>query len=327
MESTEISIVIPSFGGAATVSRATTSALSQAGGRVRAIFVIDDDCGHTRRILESLDDARIGIVSNQRPLGAPASRNVGLGLVDTPFVTFLDVDDFYEGDFLAPLFRTMAEQSSDIGFGPSVSYSPRFSFERYRIPNYRNQEDVFVKWLGRRINVNTAAVVWRTDYIRSIGGWDEKLQRNQDGEIALRSMLLGAGFAQSREGAGVWFDDRSINRITTRTDNLDSLLYIVDKFLEMSSPVVPDPARITACARYCLVIAHLAFSNGQDEVGARALEKRRSLGFADYSGDWRFVASAATRLIPKEPRLAFWSALRKSRDSVKAFRSKARRSR
>lgn len=320
MNSTALSIVIPTFGGAGTIRRTVDSALSQADGKINIFVIIDDGCLETEQTLRDLRDPRIEIIRNDRNLGAPASRNIGLSLVKTPYVTFLDSDDFYQGDLLAPLVRAMSDQGADIGFGPSVSLRPGRGYRRLRIPDYRDQQDVFVKWLGRRINVNTASVVWRTDFVRSIGGWDEKVRRNQDGEIALRSMLLGARFALTKEGAGVWVDDRVVERITTRTDNLDSLLYIVDKFLAMQSDFVSDAVRVAACASYCLVIAHLAFSNGKDEVGAKALAKRRSLGFTDYSGDWLYVASAATRILPKRPRLLLWRMFRKSRDLAQAVR-------
>ncbi len=320
LEMAVISVVIPAFEASATISRAVTSTLAQAGGRVRAIVVIDDNCRTTENILTALGDPRITIIRNARNLGAPKSRNRGLAIAATPYVAFLDCDDFYHGDFLGPLIRKMQPESADIGFGPSLWWSPQRGIEHVRIPAYRNPEDVFVQWLGWQINVNTASVVWKTDFVRQIKGWDEDIRRNQDGEIALRAMLLGAHVAQSQDGAGVWTNDRSRRRITTRTDNLESLLAIVDKLLAIPSDVIPHQAKTSACSNYCLMIAHLAYSNDQDEIGNLALAQRRALGVAEYSGPLSYRLSTFTRFIPRGPRKLMWKSIRKMRDIFQSAR-------
>lgn len=314
----DISVVIPAFDASATIARAVTSALAQADGRVRTIVVIDDNCRTTENILTAMRDPRIAIERNVCNLGAPKSRNRGLAMTTTPYVTFLDGDDFYHGDFLGPLIRKMQSESADIGFGPSVWWSPQRGIEHVRIPAYRNQEDVFVQWLGRQINVNTASVVWKTDFVRQIKGWDESIGRNQDGEIALRAMLLGAHFAQSQEGAGVWTNDRSLQRITTRTDNLESLLAIVDKLLAIPSKVISHQAKTAACSNYCLMIAHLGYSNDQDEIGDLALAQRLALGVADSSGSRSYRFFTFTRFIPRGPRKLMWKSIRKTRDIIQS---------
>lgn len=321
---TDISVVIPSFGGADTIRRAVETSFSQARGNVRVIVVIDDDCDTTEKTLQDMNDARIEILRNERNSGAPVSRNRGLARVTTSFVTFLDCDDFYDGDFLAPLVEAMKAHSADIGFGPSIYWTPQRGYENRRVPTYRDSKDVFVKWLGQRINVNTAAIVWRTDYVREIGGWDEALGRNQDGDIALRAILNGARFAQSSSGAGVYSNEdfRSRFRISTRTDNLSSLLRVVDKFLGSKSNVVPDSARIAACAEYCLVIAHLAYSNAQDVIGDEAMARRQALGFKNHRGDLAHILSVSSRFVPKGPRMAFWRSFRASREFVLRIKSK-----
>lgn len=316
-----ISIVIPCHGGASTIERTIDSALGQNEGAVRLIVVIDEDCAVTDAILERVCDDRISVIRNRRTLGAPASRNIGLAKVQTPYVTFLDSDDFYLGDLIAPLVRQMAAEAADIGFGPSIWWNSQHGYTHHRIPRFRDQEDVFVKWFGKRVNVNTSAVVWRTDYVRAIGGWDEELHRNQDGDVALRAMLLGARFTQSSSGAGVWTNDRSLTRITTRTDNLDSLIRLVDKFLNMRSAAVPDLARIAACLDYCLVIAHLAYSNAQDAIGDQAMARRRERGVSDHQGDLLHVLSVSTRHLPIGLRMSAWRLIRSARDAVQRIGS------
>lgn len=309
-----VTVVTPCYNDAGTIGRAIASALQQDGGNVSVIVV--DDGGEARPSRAELGDRRITVLTNQRNLGAPASRNRGLDLVTTPFVSFLDADDRFDGDFLAPLIRAMEVADADIGFGPSVTWNPQRGYGARRLARYRDHADAFSQWLGKRNNVNCASVLWSTRFVRAIGGWDCDISRNQDGEIALRAILKGANFVTSDQGAGVWTNDRTLPRITTRNDNFGSLLQIVDKFLALRSAVVPDDTRVRVCARYCLTIAHLAFASGQDEIGRQALHRRRALGFSDYDADWRYVLSASLRVVPRMPRIMLWRLVRKVTGSL-----------
>jgi hypothetical protein len=129
--------------------------------------------------------------------------------------------------------------------------------------------------------VNTASVAWSTRYLRSIGGWDEAITRNQDGEVALRAILLGARYACSFEGAGVWVNNEPRPRITARTDNLGALVDVVAKLEAIRSDVVPDEVRLGACACQLRRIAVRAYREGNLDVAAHAMERRRNLGFPD----------------------------------------------
>jgi hypothetical protein len=301
----DITIVIPAYRALRTIARAIDSALGQCGGRVRIIVVIDDGSEDTRKLAEDRDDRRISVVVNERNLGAPASRNRGLSLVTTPYVAFLDADDFYQGDFLDPLVAAMREADAEIGFGPNLLWTPG-GYVRHAVPDYRDNADVFLRWFGGGEHVNTASVAWSADYLRSIGGWDETVLRNQDGELALRAILLGARFAQSASGAGVWCNHAGPSRISEQTDNLGALLDVVDKLERIASQAVPDDVRREATASHLHNIALRAYRVGQDEVGDEAMRRRRLLGFADSQGSFTCRAAVALRTLPSGPRSVVW---------------------
>ena len=301
-----VTTVIPCFQAADTIARAVASALSQNRGAIRVITVIDGPCADTQRIVERLNDPRVSLVVNQTNLGAPASRNRGLGLATSPYISFLDADDYFEGDLLGPLVALMQEEKADLGFGPSVHLHPQYT--RRFGPDYVDHEDAFVRWFSGIQNVNTASVAWSASYLRSIGGWDEAIRRNQDGELALRAILLGARFARSFEAAGVWVNNSGGARITSRTDNLGALIDVVDKFEKMRSDVVPDSARLFACGCRLRRIAMLAYRAGDLGVAAEAMARRRRLGFPDPKFDTdRLMAALANPLSPKQ-REAAWRA-------------------
>jgi hypothetical protein len=130
--------------------------------------------------------------------------------------------------------------------------------------------------------------------------------RNQDGELALRAMLLGARFAQSTSGAGVWCNHSGPSRISERTDNLGALLDVVDKLARISSQSVPGSVRRKAAASHLHNIALRAYRVGQDEVGDEAMRRRRALGYADSQGSLTCRAAVALRALPRGPRSLMW---------------------
>lgn len=299
-----ITTVIPSFEAAATIERAVGSALAQNDGNIEVIVIVDDGCDETQRLLDGLGDARVAVLVNGTNLGAPASRNRGLARVTTPYVSFLDSDDYIEGDLLGPLVTRMRSEQAQIGFGPSVHL--HWGEPRRLQPDFRDHEDVFVRWFSGIQNVQTASVAWSTDYLRSIGGWDESIRRNQDGELALRAILLGARFTCSSEGAGVWVNNDSSARITRRTDNLGALIDVVAKLEKMHSEVVSDSARRSACAAQLRRVAKVAYRAGELSVAADAVAYLRRLGFPPPRIDLERLMAKALQPFSTRQRRAAW---------------------
>jgi glycosyltransferase involved in cell wall biosynthesis len=287
-KSAGITVVVPAYHSASTIRGAISSALTQNHGNVEVIVVVDDELPDTPDCVEQMGDERVSVVVNARNMGAPASRNRGLRLARHPYVVFLDADDYYRGELLGPLVRLMSDEEAVIGFGPSLHWSPAAGYTRLFVPDYRDHEDVFVRWFGAINHVAINSVVWSTEHLREIGGWDESIQRNQDGELALRAILLGSPFVNSAEGAGVWVDDQAAARITTRTDNLDSLLLVNEKLLAIRSNVVDRTVQVEACAANYLRIAWQCFYAGRDCAGREALERSRRLGFTGTVGPLPF---------------------------------------
>lgn len=57
---------------------------------------------------------KIIIQEDTQKLGAPANRDAGLSLVKTPYVAFLDDDDYFYPDHLETLYKAAQEQDADI---------------------------------------------------------------------------------------------------------------------------------------------------------------------------------------------------------------------
>ncbi|HEC1770753.1 TPA: glycosyltransferase family 2 protein [Campylobacter lari] len=94
----QISIILPTYNVEKYIARALESCINQTFKDVEIIVV--DDCGNDKSIdiakeYASKDD-RIKIIHNEENLGTFASRNIGVLNSRSPYIMFLDPDDYLE---------------------------------------------------------------------------------------------------------------------------------------------------------------------------------------------------------------------------------------
>ena len=278
-----VTIVIPAFRAKDTIQRAVESAAQQQGVESEIIVVIDDGCEETRALVEQLQLPCCRVLMNDRNLGAQATRNRGLADASKPFILFLDGDDFLSGDLLRGMLEAAEEKGADLVLGPWRRLTSNGILLDIHEPQPAPAATIFCRWLVDRIWVPPCAVLWRTEFVRAIGGWDHRVRRNQDGEIALRGIARGARVAVSYEGAGVYYQHESEHRVSRRSINLDSLLDVAESLLETEG-VVPRSTRQAAISRYLYDAAVDAFRGGHDHFAMKALRRSRELGFHGHRG-------------------------------------------
>lgn len=283
----DVEIVIPAYKAERTIGRTIDSLLAQEGVDCRVIVVVDGVFDSTVEVLSRFPGERVTAVVEEVNRGASSARNRGLDLVRSEFVMFIDADDFVEGDFLRPALERMRAAGADMGFAPLQIF---FEEEGRRldrfVPAWSSSLEVFREWHSREHYVGTLGTLWRTEFVRKIGGWDPDITRNDDGEIAMRGILMGAKIAVSSSGQGVYVhhSGESMNR---RTDNMDSMLLANRKLLAIRSPVVGGADQRRICGEHYLNIAAHAYLAGRDDVGDIAVAESRSLGVV-AKGSWPY---------------------------------------
>jgi glycosyltransferase involved in cell wall biosynthesis len=308
---TNITIVIPSYRAEATIRRAIDSALAQAGVGVRVVVVIDGKLDRTAEAIAHYPPDQITVVEHAENKGAAVSRNAGLALVDTEYVMFLDADDFLEGPLLSGLVARMRSSGADVGFGPMQvlhevdlgegpflermvtllrnqgSAKPRPVEVQHQgggvrgprfVPDFSSSEDIFRRWHLEGVFVTPCSVLWRTGFIRQIGGWDPELTRNDDGELVMRAVLKGAEFVLSDEGCGIYVR-HSGETLSNRMDNLESMLRANEKLLAIESKSVSKALQHSVCAGHYFNIAWQGYYGGSDQVADEAIKRSRAMGF------------------------------------------------
>lgn len=119
------------------------------------------------------------IVTTEAEPGAAAARNRGLALCKTPWVYFFDSDDDFTG--LPHIGNDKAEYDM-------VCIPTRMVVDgKERIRDYRPTSSIPVQILTAMLS--TQAMIFRTDWLRAIGGWDNRCRVWDDWELGIRSLL------------------------------------------------------------------------------------------------------------------------------------------
>lgn len=117
-----MTLIVPGRDIAAFAPAALDSLRAQTEARWRAILIDDGSLDETGAIFAeaAAADGRFELVRHEASRGLGAARNVGLALVDSPFVGFLDGDDELAPDALSRLTGTLTETGSDFVAGAYV---------------------------------------------------------------------------------------------------------------------------------------------------------------------------------------------------------------
>ena len=106
-----VSVIIPVYNGASTLSLAVESLLAQSYPHWEALIINDGSTDGTQAYLEGLKDSRIKVF-HQKNAGVSAARNVGLSHMQGDYFCFLDADDALTKESLQSRLTVFANDTS-----------------------------------------------------------------------------------------------------------------------------------------------------------------------------------------------------------------------
>jgi glycosyltransferase involved in cell wall biosynthesis len=299
----QVSVVIPCHNMAQWVARAIASA---ARSDPAEIIVIDDgSTDASRREIERFGDR---VIARFLPnAGAPAARNRGLDGTAARYVMFLDADDYLEQGFLAAIVAGANGRGADLAFG-------RWRFEW---PDGRQQgaagvahdasdtEDLICSWLEGGF-APPCAVLWRTEFLRGLGGWQTGLRRNQDGELVLRALLSGARWTAVETPDAIYFQHLSPERVSARSgaEVYAGEVAVLSRLLQRAPAASERLRRTFGIAQYRL--AREAYRNGAVAEGRLALAEARRLGIRGHPGTIAHRLSSTALGLGRKEALVGW---------------------
>ncbi len=165
----KISVIIPVYNVEKYLARCLDSLINQTFEDIEIICINDGSTDSSLSILKEYEskDKRI-IVINQENQKLGAARNRGVEKSSGEFITFVDSDDWVDGDYLEKLYNALIKYNADVSM--SCILKERASGSKYYFLN--NKKEKLVKDAANIINeliiLNKWYVVWGKLYRRSI---------------------------------------------------------------------------------------------------------------------------------------------------------------
>lgn len=264
----KVSVVIPAYKAENTIIKAVKSALQQGGCVKEVIVVIDGVFDKTCDALKSIEDARLNVIIFHQNKGAQIARNKGLSLASSEYIIFLDSDDYFEGGFIIGLLATLVKTDANFCIGKNCRVYSDGKKSYFNVNDNFNNIDVLKGWILGTCAVGPTCILWQKNIINSIGGWDEKVVRNQDGDLVIRAIVNGAEPCFSKIGAGctVQHDGHRISRLRTKESFMEQsgIYQSVSTYLEVFKGDTNTRKQIKAalnyfCINICIGMAQSGF--------------------------------------------------------------------
>lgn len=278
-----ISIVIPCFNAEKFIKKCIDSILIENLNNVEIIVIDDGSTDQSLKIISDFSDRIIWVTGKNQ--GVSSARNKGLKLAKFDFVLFLDADDYLLPGYLGVCVEEIDRADLLIS---------NFMYERnYALtPSKRllrpvSVEEFFDSWIDGNF-IPPCGLLWRKDFIESIGGWDESLNRNEDGELTLRALLFNPYIKFSTIVSSVYVDHDSVERVSRRFGRLaiESEGMICTKLLKIAqkdSKLKYSPIK-QSIAKMFYKVAYSAYVLEYTELGDLYLGEARALGLKGHIG-------------------------------------------
>lgn len=159
----KISVIMPVYNGADTISRAIESMQAQTWKNLEIIVVDDASTDATCDIVAAIADAdpRVELVKQKRNGGAYVARNAGMEIARGTFVTVHDSDDWSHPQKIEMQVRELQNSREAIGV---VSRWMRVRPDLFALGFWRPSEHL--------MSNNLSSLLFRRDLLSDIGPWD-----------------------------------------------------------------------------------------------------------------------------------------------------------
>ena len=261
-----VSAIIPTYHRSDTIVRAVDSVLSQTYQRIECIVVNDNTPGDEYSIKlhqelgKYIENGQVIFLEQPVHKNGAAARNYGIKNAQGEFIAFLDDDDWWKPDKIEKQVKYINKFDDDCAcISTLVEYYRDGRVIRKTLPY--DSGKIYVKILGREIEVTTCSVLIRRTCLDDTGYFDENLKRHQ--EIQL---LANLAYKYNIQLLPEYLTCVCI-------EDIESLLKIKKDFLKSVQPILE---RLAKSERDSIIAQH------RFEIAYRKLsEKRYKSAMAD----------------------------------------------
>lgn len=228
-----VSVIVPAYNAAGTITDTLESLLAQTYPSWEAIVVDDGSTDGTAEIIRGFveRDARIGVI-RQPNGGESAARNSGLAMVRCDWLLFLDADDWISPMHLE---RLTSELISNPELDAVHCGSARVALDGTQVvEQYLPPAGDMFPTLARRAAFPVHACIVRRSLVETVGNFDTSLRKSADWDLWQRVARTGARFGAVREVLAYY-------RMQPNSSSLDAEQLFQDGLRVLKRGHSPDP--------------------------------------------------------------------------------------
>lgn len=193
MESSLVSVIIPTYKRPDMISRAVDSVLNQTYENIE-IFVVDDnnptfpERTATEKVMKQYENnTKVSYIKHECNKNGSAARNTGWRLARGKYITYLDDDDEISPNKIQAQVECL--DKLDDSWGACYTAYHTLMQDGTIQKSCTNQSgDVYLRALMRTFYVGSGSnILLRKKVVDEIGGYDEEFKRNQDIEFMARA--------------------------------------------------------------------------------------------------------------------------------------------
>jgi len=189
-ENALVSVVVPVFNNADTIAETIESVLSQTYSNWELICVDDGSTDEGEAIIQRYceQDKRILFLTRTKlPKGGSMCRNIGAFASKGDYLIFLDGDDLLTNTCLENRLKVIEHTNANFAVFPMASFKDNpLHAQKCSRTDVKDMKYYFASAQG---GWQVTSPIWRSEYFKSLGGFNEAFPRLQDIELHMRAIL------------------------------------------------------------------------------------------------------------------------------------------
>jgi glycosyltransferase involved in cell wall biosynthesis len=228
LEAKSISAVIPTFNQTDLLLRAVKSAYGQSL-PCNEIIVVDDNSDFDVKdflIKEGYQD--IVVIKNSENMGPSYSRNIGVNLASSEYISFLDSDDYWHKDKNIEMIALFKD--ADISLAYASQFAVNKSNEISKIIDKKYSGNVLKNLADGWIPPNPSSLMIKKEDYLEVGGMDINLWSCEDVDFWIRLSLNEKKVSYKEECLSYFSDDSDIRLSYNIEKRLSGTKFFLNKW-------------------------------------------------------------------------------------------------
>lgn len=203
----KVSVLIPMYNAEKYIVATIESVLKQTYHDLEVIIVDDGSTDNSYELARSFESERLHVFK-QENRGASAARNLAFEKSTGDLIQYLDADDFLSYNKIesqVEMFRKIGDNRAIISsgiilFSADLMTSLSIPYRQVSTKGYNKPIDLLIDICCERTIVQSSIWLVHRSLIEKVGGWNEHLTLNDDGEYFFRVVAQSSGVHFCSEG-------------------------------------------------------------------------------------------------------------------------------